>query len=93
MGKSFCNSNDNINNDDTVITIAIMNKIMRPVTSQAWTNYDADRERKASDTRPNFRARTFCLVKKKKPLDLQVFSRIDKTNEKVTVNSKYYNEH
>ena len=36
---------------------------------------------------------TFCLVKKKKKqLDLQVFSRIGKT-EKGTLNSKYYDEH
>ena len=29
--------------------------------------------------RPIFRVRTFCLVKNKKPLDLQVFIRISKT--------------
>ena len=35
--------------------------------------------RKAFETRMIFRARTFCLVKKKKTLDLQFFSRIGKT--------------
>ena len=35
--------------------------------------------RKAFETRMIFRARTFCLVKKKKTLDLQFFSWIGKT--------------
>ena len=49
---------------------------------------------KPSEMHPIFRACTLCLVKNKKiPLDLQVFSRIGKKNEKVTVNSKYYHEH
>ena len=41
------------------------------------------RTRKRSETHPIFRARTFCLVKKKKPLDLQFFSRIGKTMKKL----------
>ena len=48
---------------------------------------------KISETHWNFRARAFSLVKKKKILDLQVFSRIGKTMEKVTVNCKYHCEH
>ena len=36
------------------------------------------RERKTSETGSNFWVRTFCLVKNKKPLDLKVFSQIDK---------------
>ena len=45
----------------------------------AWTNW----ARKTSGTRPIFRAHIFFLVKKKKILDLQVFSRISKTMKKL----------
>ena len=38
---------------------------------------------KTPEARPIFWARTFCFVKKKKPLDLQVFSRIGKTMKKL----------
>ena len=55
---------------------------------QVWTNW----ARKTSETQPIFRACTDCLVKKEKPLDLQVFSQIG-NNEKVTTNSKCYHEH
>ena len=42
------------------------------------------RARKISETCPVFRAaRAFCLAKKKKPLDLQSFSRIGKTMKKL----------
>ena len=41
------------------------------------------RAHKISDTRPIFRAGTFCLVEKKKPLDLQDFSQIGKTMKKL----------
>ena len=44
--------------------------------------------RKTSETRPIFQTRTFCLEKKKKPLDLQVFCEIGKT-----ISFKYYHEH
>ena len=36
-----------------------------------------------SETHPIFRAHTFCLIKKKKSLDLQVFSRIGTTMKKL----------
>ena len=39
--------------------------------------------RKISETRSIFWARTFCLVKQKKALDLQLFSRIGKTMKKL----------
>ena len=42
-----------------------------------------DRADKTSETRPIFRARKFCLVKKKKSLDPQVYSRIGKTMKKL----------
>ena len=38
---------------------------------------------KTSKARPNFRVRTFCLVKKNKSLDLLIFSRIGKTMKKL----------
>ena len=38
---------------------------------------------KTSKTRPIFREHKFFLVKKKKPLDLQVFSRLGKTIKKL----------
>ena len=38
---------------------------------------------KASETCLIFRARTFCLLKKKKQLDLQVFNRKDRTMKKL----------
>ena len=41
------------------------------------------RARKISETRPIFQVRTFCFLKNKKPLDLQVFSRIGKTMKKL----------
>ena len=41
------------------------------------------RAHKTSETRLIFRARTFCFAKKKKTLDLQVFSRIGKTTKKL----------
>ena len=41
------------------------------------------RARKTSETRPIFRANTFCLVKRKKILDLQVFSQIGKIIKKL----------
>ena len=41
------------------------------------------RARKTSETRLVFWGRTFCLVKNKKKLDLQVFSGIGKTMEKL----------
>ena len=44
-----------------------------------------------SETYPIFWSAHFA-TSKRKPLDLQVFSRIG-TNEKVTVTSKYYHEH
>ena len=41
------------------------------------------RARKTSETCPIFRARTYCLVKKKKSLDLQIYSRIGETMEEL----------
>ena len=49
--------------------------------------------RKTSETRPIFRASKLCIVKKKKSLDQQIYSRIGKNDEKVIVNPKYYREH
>ena len=48
---------------------------------QSWTDCapHADRAGKTSETRSNFRARTFCYVKKKEPVDLQVFNRTGQT--------------
>ena len=39
--------------------------------------------RKTSETRPIFLARKFCLVKKEKSLDLQIYKRIGKTMKKL----------
>ena len=39
--------------------------------------------RKTSKTRPIFRARTFGVVKKKKSLDLQIYSRLGKPMKKL----------
>ena len=39
--------------------------------------------RKTSETRPIFRARIFCLLKKKKSLSLQIYNKIDKTMKKL----------
>ena len=52
---------------------------------QVWTNCapDAHRARKTSATRPISLALTFCLIKKKKTLDLQVFSRIGEKMKKL----------
>ena len=44
---------------------------------------DADRACKTSEARPIYQVRKFCLVKKKKSLDLQIYSRIDKTMKKL----------
>ena len=54
------------------------------MVNQAWTNCVPDRHwaRKTSE------GRTFCLVKKKKPVELQSFSQTDKTIEKL-VNSEH----
>ena len=41
------------------------------------------RARKSSETRPVFRVRKFCLVKKKKLLDLEIYSRVGKTMKKL----------
>ena len=41
------------------------------------------RARKTSEAHSIFRARTFCQVKKKKTLDLQISSQIDKTVKKL----------
>ena len=49
--------------------------------------------RKISEKRLIFSARTFCLVKKKKSFDHSGFQLNRWNNEKVTVNSKYYQEH
>ena len=46
---------------------------------------------KTSEMHPMFRARKFCLTKKKKSLDLQIYIDLDKTMKKL-VNSKYYCE-
>ena len=40
-------------------------------------------ERKTSETRPIFSVRKFCLVKKKKSLDLHIYSRIGETIKKL----------
>ena len=39
--------------------------------------------RKISEMRPIFRARRFCLLERKKSLDLQIYSRIRKTMKKL----------
>ena len=44
---------------------------------------DADRARKSSETLPIYQVHKFCLVKKKKSLDLQIYSRIGKTMKKL----------
>ena len=48
--------------------------------------------RKTSEVCLIFWVHTFCLVKKKKPLHLQISSEIDNT-VKMLLNSKYYCEH
>ena len=52
---------------------------------QVWTNcaQDADPARKTSETRPIYQVCKFCLVKKKKSLDRQIYSRIGKTMKKL----------
>ena len=50
-----------------------------------------ERPIKTSEMHPIFRARKFCLTKKKKSLDLQIYIDLDKTMKKL-VNSKYYRE-
>ena len=52
---------------------------------QVWTNCapDADQSHKTSETHPTFWSRTCFLVKKKKTLDLHVFSRVGKTVKKL----------
>ena len=51
------------------------------------------RARKTYEMRPIFRAPTFCVVKSKKPLDLKIFSQIEKIVKMLSVNSKCYHEH
>ena len=50
-------------------------------------------EKKTSEAHPIFQARTFCLVNKKFSFNLQITSQIDKKNEKVWVNTKYYRDY
>ena len=50
------------------------------------------RMRKTSEARRIFREHTFYLQKKKRPLDLSIFTQIGKIL-KVDANPKYYREH